>query len=189
MRLLVGNNRGTLLAELEPNIKQVSWRLNDVGKLVFEISQKDVKATEEILRYGNRLLVEFDNGLPNWVGMIDPPRDWNNGIITVNVYSGEYVLGTRQTDRGRYFTDGSVGYIFEKLISEANEVEDTGIALGSIYGGGDGHWPDYHFDNLLKIIRDSLCSRLSTYEWNITGSVSGGVIGMAANLYERKGER
>lgn len=186
-RLQVGNTTGALLAELEPNIRQVSWRLNDVGKMVFEIAKGNEKATEEILRYGNKVLVEFDNGLPNWVGMIDPPRDWNRGIITVTAYSGEYILGTRQTDRGRYFSDASVGYIFGQLIEEANAVESMGVELGNVYEGGDGHYPDYHYDNLLKIIRDSLCSRLSDTDWDVTGSVSGGRIVMQANLYERKG--
>lgn len=187
MRFLVGDVTGALLAELEPSVREVSWRLNDVGKVVFELSRKDAKASEVNLRFGNRVLIQWDNGLPNWAGMIDPPMEWNNGIIKCTAYSAEYILGTRQTDQGRYFTDASVGYIFSSLISEANAVEDMGISLGSVYEGGDGHYPDYHFDNLLEIIRDSLCKRLSDYDWDVTGSESGGRISLAANLYERKG--
>ena len=187
MRFLVGDVSGTLLAELEPEVKGVSWRRNDVGKVLFEVARKNAKAREEILRFGNRVLIEFDNGLPNWAGMMDPPMEWSGGVIKCTAYSAEYILGTRQTDQGRYFTDASVGYIFSHLIEEANAVESMGIELGSVYEGGSGHYPEYHFDNLLGIIRDSLCKRLSEFDWDVTGSESGGRISLAANLYERKG--
>jgi hypothetical protein len=187
IRFLVGDVSGTLIAELECDIGPVSWRLNDVGSVKFGVARTSSKATSDFLKYGNRVLIEFDNGLPNWTGIIDPPREWNKGMIQCTAYSAEYILGFRQTDKGRYFSDASVGYIFEHLISESNLVEDTGIAVGSVYYGGDNHWPDYHFDNLLKTIRESLCDRLSDYDFEVVGSESGGRISLTANLYERKG--
>jgi len=187
IRFVVGDNAGVLKAELEVGVGPLSWRLNDVGKVQFQISSLDAKATEDNLRFGNRVLVEFDNGLPNWVGMIDTPRTWENGVITCTAYSGEYILGTRQTDRGRYFSDQTVGIIYQALIEDANTVEDTGIGIGKVWEGGPGHYPEYHFKNLLAIIRESLCGNLSDYDFDVTGSVTAGKISLSANLYERKG--
>lgn len=186
-RVLIGNSSGTLLAEIQPDLGPVSWRLNEVGRVQFAMTARDTKATEEILRFGNRIFIEFDSGLPNWVGVIDTPREWNSRIILCNAYSGEAILGTRQTDRGRYFSDQTVGEIYQALIDEANSVSDTGITIGDIWKGGASHYPEYHYKNLLAIIRESLCGALSEYDFDVTGSLSGGKITMQANLYERKG--
>lgn len=188
MRLLIGNTTGTLIGELEVNVGPISWRLNQIGRLQFTIERGNAKATSDMLRYGNRVCAQFDNGLPDWGGVIDTPRDWSYGIIQANVYSAEYVLGWRTTDRGRYFTSASVGYILRKLIEEAQAEENLGISIGEIWYGGEVHSPDYHLDNVLKIVQDSVCDRLSTAEFEIVPSVSNGQIIFTANLYERLGE-
>lgn len=187
VRVLVGDLSGTILAEIEPDLGALSWRLNEVGTFSFTIARNDSKATAEILRFGNRVLVEFDNGLPNWGGVIDPPRDWRDNRITVNCYSGEYLLGLRTTDKGRYFSGQDVGYIFSALINEANAVRATGVTVGSVWGGGPSHYPEYHYKSLLEIVRESICDRLSSCEFDVTAVESGGVIRFQANLYERKG--
>lgn len=187
IKLIVGDKSGTQVAELEAEIGPVSWRLNDIGRVQFALSKKDAKATQTNFQYGNRVLVQFDNGLPNWVGVIDTPRDWAVAKVTANAYSGEHILGTRQTDRGRYFSDQTVGEIYRALIDEANGVADMGITIGSVWEGGAGHYPEYHFKNLLQIVRESLCATLSDYDFDVTGSLVGNKIAMAANLYERKG--
>lgn len=177
-----------MVAELEPRVESVSWRLNDVGRATFVLSVLDAKATEAYLRFGNRVYLTFDNGLPPWGGVIDPPRVWRgDGTVEIAAYSGEYILGFRQTDRGRYFSAASVGYIFSALINEANSVWNTDIAVGDVWAGGDGHFPSYHFANLLKKMKDSLCSRLSSADFAVLATESGGAVSFAAHLYERRG--
>lgn len=187
IKLVVGDKTGTQVAELEAEIGPVSWRLNDVGRVQFALSKKDAKAIQANYQYGNRVIVQFDNGLPNWVGVIDTPRDWGQAKVTANAYSGEYILGTRQTDRGRYFTNQTVGEIYRGLIDDANGVADMGITIGNVWEGGPGHYPEYHFKNLLQIVRESLCATLSDYDFDVTGELTGNKITMRANLYERKG--
>ena len=110
--LKVASRSGRILAELKANIRSISWRLNKVGKVEFEVSTLDPKAAETNLRYGNRVLFEFENGLPNWGGVIEPPRTWDRGVIKVTALSGEQLFKFRTTDKGRYFTNASVGAIF-----------------------------------------------------------------------------
>lgn len=185
-RLLVGDRFGRVLGEVTGDLGPVSWVLGGVGKLTFNMPM--ALATEQIYRYSNRVLVQFDNGLPAWGGIIDPPREWDGGLVTATAYSAEYLLGTRQTDKGRYFSGAGVGYIFRALIEETNAIEDTGISVGQVWGGGEAHYPDYHLDGLLdNIIKTSLCGRLSTADWGITAQESGGVISFTANLWERRG--
>jgi hypothetical protein len=186
-RVLVADRVGKILAEIEPELGPVSWRLNGVGKLGFSLSRTDPKATEDNLRFGNRILVQFDNGLPNWGGVIDPPRNWDGLHVEVTAYSGEYLLGLRQTDRGRYFSNATVGYIFEKLILEANAVFATGIMFGSAWTGGELHSPELHFKNLLAFIQDSLCGRLESADIAIVAGEIAGSITFTAYLWERRG--
>lgn len=186
-RVLIGDRTGKIVAEVSPALGPVSWRLNNVGRATFVMAKTDPKATADVLCYGNRVLIEFDNGLPSWGGVIDPPRKWSESGIEVTAYSGEYLLGLRQTDYGRYFSGATVGHIFERLIVEANEVWPTGVTVGSAWGGGDPHSPEYHFGNLLDKIRDSVCRRLSTADFEIVPSLASGVITFTAYLYERRG--
>ncbi|MGD8753260.1 MAG: hypothetical protein PVG14_17630 [Anaerolineales bacterium] len=188
MRIIVGDNSGRKIGEIEGNVEELSWRLNDIGRARITLSTKDPKSKQDHLRYGNRILVLFENGLPNWGGMIDPPRQWANGLVTVTAYSGEYILGTRTTDKGRYFDDATVGYIFERVILEANADEPMGITVGDVWGGGHPPGPDYHFKDLLWIIRESICGRMSTADFAILASESGGKIVFTANLYQRRGQ-
>lgn len=186
-RFLVGDRTGKIIAELEPDVGPVSWRLNDIGRCQFAIARNNSKATETNLRYGNRILLEFDNGLPVWGGIIDTPRVWENDIITCNAYSGEYVLTFRQTDRGRYFNGATVGDIFQAVIGETNEQLTLGLNLGQVWTGGDTHSPDYHFANLYNIVQDSICTRLSNADFDVTASEVEGKIIFTANLHQRKG--
>ena len=187
VRVLVGDVYGRILAEIEPDVGAVTSRLNAVGQCTFSLAKTDSKALEENLHFGNRILVQFDNGLRDWGGIIDPPRDWGLANVTCTAYSGEYIFGMRQTDKGRYFSGATVGAIYQSLIDEANAQRDMGIALGSVWTGGEGHSPDYHFKNLLDIFQDSLCDRLSDADFDVTASEASGKIVFTANLYERKG--
>jgi len=186
-RLVVGDRFGTVLTELQSDIEFASWRKNNIGQLKFTIADTDSKATATNLRFGNRVLIEFDNGLPNWGGLIDPPRTWQDGKIIVTAYSGAYLFKYRTTDKGRYFTNQSVGEIFTALINEANVIEDTGVEIGLIWDGGTNHSPDYHFKNLFEIFQKSLTSRLSTGDFEFIPTIIDGKIKFIANFYESRG--
>ena len=186
-RFIVGDKSGTTLAELSPDIGTIPWRLNKVGKVKFSLAVTDPKATQDNLRLGNRVLIEFDNGLPNWGGVIDVPRKWDGSNIVCRAYSGDYLFKYRTTDKGRYFSGASAGTIFQKLIQETNAVENTGVVIGDIYTGGSGHSPSYHFKNLLDIFQKSLTKRLSTSDFDFIPSESGGRIIFTANFYQSKG--
>src|SRR4030042_6489085 len=95
-RVLVAERVGRILGGREPELGPVSWRLNDVGRLTMRLARADPKATEDNLRFGNRILVEFDNGLPNWGGIIDPPRHWDGLHIGARAYSAEDRVGWRR---------------------------------------------------------------------------------------------
>lgn len=185
-RVLIGDRTGRIIAEVEPLVGPVSWRLNNVGRATLRFAKTDPKCTEDNLRFGNRVLIQFGNGLPDWGGVIDPPRDWTDESVMATAYSGESLLAMRQTSKLQSFSAATTGYIFQSLIEAANAVAATGITIGSIWNAGNVHSPEYHFDNLLKIIGDSLAERLGG-DFAVLAAESGGYIVFTGNFYERRG--
>lgn len=100
-----------------------SWLLNDVGQCVFSLSVRDPHCTERNLRYGNLVLVQ-SAGLPDWVGVIDPPRGRNYGSVTVTAYSAEYLLKLRLATNVSSAAAAS-GVLFQKLITGFSEKGGT----------------------------------------------------------------
>lgn len=132
-------------------------------------------------------MIQFDNGIPDWGGVFELPRTWGEGDITLTAYSGAYLLALRRTDKGRYFTNATVGEIFTAVINDANAVADMGIAIGDVWGGGDVHSPDYHFDSLYEIVTSSICGRLSAADFDVAPVLTDGRLSFVAHLYERRG--
>lgn len=186
MHVTVFRRTGEAVGEMRPHISEVTWRHNDFGRVKFSLATS--VATKKLLQFGNRMLIEFDNGLPNWGGVIDVPRDWRGGEVECTAYGGEYLLSLRRTDRGRYFSSAPVGTIAQKLVNEANAIRDTGLTVGEVWPGGDLHSPEYHFKNLYDIFTQSLFGRLSTAAFDVVPSLGDeNNIVFTLNVYERRG--
>ena len=186
-QVLTGNKSGTIIAEIEPDISEITWRKNAVGRTRFAISTTDPKATKETLKFGNKILIQFENGLPNWGGIIDPPRTWGEGKIYCDAFSGEKIFDYRTTDKGRYFQGSTIGEIYSALIGEANIIEHMGVSLGDIWDGGSSHSPSYHYKKLLDIFQKSLTSKLSNADFYVKAIEENGSINFYADLYESRG--
>jgi len=182
--VLVGDQFGRVIGELDGDVVGVAWKLNDYGQARIVLPRTGATATERLLRPGNRVLIQFGNGLPDWGGMLDLPRKWKDGRIEVVAYSGERILVDRVTDRGRYFSGVTAGAIFRALLSEA---APSGVEIGDVWTGGELHGPDYHYRQLYDIFTKSLSSRIEAADWNVTARLFQGRIAFSANYYERRG--
>jgi hypothetical protein len=186
-RLLVADVTGRVLAELRPKIERVSWELNGVGSLALTLSRTDGKCREDLLRFGNRVFLEFDNGLPAWGGVLTDSREWFVGGVTVAALSAEALFGWRRTARERVFENATAGAILQTVIEDANAVRPTGLAAGSIWYGGQGYSVEYHWDrvdDVVKALRETLSTGGAA---DVTAAESAGYIRFLVNLYERRG--
>lgn len=166
-RCTVYDRQGALIDELSPAVESVVWRMCGMGRAGFSLAWSDSKCTAENLALGNRVLFEFDNGLPDWGGIIDPPRniDGQSRTVTVSVYTGEKLLDWRVTDFGRYFDGQYPGYIVSALITEENLEYPTGISIGSAVSAGEVRTLEYHHHDLLVRLDDMV--RLTGQEYQI----------------------
>lgn len=186
MRTLIADQFGVVRDELTIDLASVSWVLNGIGRVQFRIAASDAKATPENLQPSNRVLIQFANGLPDWGGVIDLPRVWDNGIMTVNAYSIEHLLQYRLTDRSTAFDGAPAGAILARVLQEMNATQPEGITLGQIWLGGQAHHPRYNYKNIWQIV-DSIHG-MEKCDIVFRPVFSGGRITFIANLLERWGE-
>jgi hypothetical protein len=189
IRLLVGDKSGRVLTSLRPDIRRVSWRFNALGQLSFALARTDEKLQEHYLRFGNRILLQFDNGLPPWGGVIGGTYDWNDAEVVFQAISGEALLFRRLTARQRRFDDATVGAIALALLTEADAIAPTGVRPGRIWSGGQGHFPEYHYKSLGDALHDSLVENLSAESFDVSAREEAGTIVFELNLYGARGER
>lgn len=184
-RLLVADITGTVLTEIKPRLEKVSWVLNDVGGLSFVMAKTDPKLQERYLRFGNRVFLEFDNGLQAWGGVLTGAREWSESEVAIEARSGKELLRWRQTGRNQVFSGATAGTILQTVLSEANAAASTRLETGTIYRGGVGYSLEYHYDNLWDVAQE--LTDLSGVVVDVTAREEGGVVIFSVNLYERKG--
>ena len=185
VQFLIFDSSGSSLVEVEPKIESVAWRLNRAGRVKFSMGYADPKCTRSNLRPGNRVLLRFDNGLPNWGGVLDFPRKRGAGGVACTAYGAEHLLSWRVTAKSRYFDGALPGYIFSTLITEESADWPTGIVSGDIASGGTERYLEYHYHDLLERIED--LQRLTGHDFYIAPNYSGGTLGFRANWYTRRG--
>ena len=86
VQITVTNYHGVPLGELAADVESVTWLLNEAGRARLDVPNPGTAA--ELIQFGNRVLIEFDNGLADWTGYIDPPRRWRYGSAMLTVYGG-----------------------------------------------------------------------------------------------------
>jgi hypothetical protein len=185
-RTLIGDHFGRVLAEVNPTMSTLQWKLNDVSKVNLTISRTDPQVVEYNFLPGNRIFIEPGNGLPPWGGILDPPETWTVDELKTTAYSGEEVLRHRQTDRGRYFLDASPGFIFRSVITEALDRAPMNLAIGTVENVKSQHSPEYHLKDLLYICQNSLVRIADTDFW-VQPTLDDGKINFTAHLYAYRG--
>lgn len=186
VRVIIFNRSGEALVEIEPAIESIAWANNREASASFFLRYNDPKCTENNLRFGNRVLVQFENGLPAWGGVIDPPLSQTPTGVRFTAYTASRLFRYRVTDKNRTYTD-SPGGIFRELIITANNVESTGIILGNIYDGGTISSRNWHHDRIYnQIIR---LADISGEDFSLDPSYPDSVGGLSflANWYVSKG--
>jgi hypothetical protein len=166
---------------------EYSWVRNKFGTCSFDLSLNDFKATRKYMEFGVLLFIE-NATLGNWGGVIDPDEDWNqDGTISKNAYSGEYLLTFRRSPMNQLFRDASAGGLFKQFIDEANKAQDLLIREGSIWRGGTAAEDTMDAKDFYTHAKALAENR--NYDWCIEPALdSAGRLYFRANFYERRGE-
>jgi hypothetical protein len=172
---------GVPLTDIKASGKR-SWLLNDIGQAEFSMATSNVKCNEEYLQFGNYLYIANDK-LPPWVGIIDPPRTWHTGFVTITAYEVPHILKYRVAKFGETLT-GAAGDIVNQLISAANQQSDTLIRAGYVFNGGISRQETIKDTVFTSIQR--LQSR-SGNDWSMRPDASSGQLVIYLDWLERAG--
>lgn len=186
VRTLIFDKTGSAIADIEPEYKSVAWRLNNVGVAKFWMSYADAKCTPEILASGNRILISFENGLPDFGGVIDYPRRRDLAGVGITGYTAEKMLDWRVTAQAQYFTTETAGDVFRGLINAENAERPMGIQVGDIETQGTPRTLEYHYHDLLKRAKD--LAKLTGQDFHISSTYTSGNLQFSANWYAQRGE-
>ncbi len=186
MRVQIGDRFGKIIAELLPDVAPLSWILNDIGKTALTLARTDAQATAENLQVGNRVYIDFENGLPPWGGVLDLPRCWSAGTVSVTCYDITQLLKYRCTEKNDSFYGRPVGVIFQELLQREEAQDPLGIVLGAVWLGGHPHWPRYHYKSLWYVLDYSL-RRMEKCDFQFTPYVENGYIKFRADLFQAAG--
>ena len=183
-RISIYDKSGQWLTEVNATFNRV-YKLNEFGMGTFTLSTDDDKCREDYLQFGNYIYAEHDK-LPSWGGMIDTPRQWGHGKVTITAYSGEYILTTRITKRNTTLS-GQWGTIFQELIETTIDAPNLNIIkIGSIFGGGKSTKQNYRFESLYEASKK--LAKESGQDFDILPVIDdNGRLFFEANWYERKG--
>lgn len=119
----IADEEGDFIGRLVGEPGAVSWRTDGYGRMTLAMPPQEAARRAELIEFGRRALVKWDNGLPPWVGVIDVPRENVPGRTTVNLYSMEYTLGWSLTERNDVYSSemerNTPDYILSRLLVNA----------------------------------------------------------------------
>jgi hypothetical protein len=170
------------LTEIDSATTPRSWILNDVGRCEFSMSLLDPKTTESILQYGNLVhvvhiptvntendvVISVNGQLPDWTGVILPPRVWNSTVLNCAAYSAEALLTFRPMPFETI--SGTPAVMFKRILELANQAPSSVTILPG------------RIEDISKTFTDDL--RNSAYEhivslikkagmtWSVTGEIN-----------------
>lgn len=185
VQTLIFDRAGFHPVDIQPQWEYVTWRLNDIGVAKFSLPYEDENCTLDVMRPGNRILVRFENGLPDFGGVLDFPRRRTSTGVQVTAYSAEHLLTWRETARDKSFTSTPPGTIFQTLLEEADSIRSTGIAIGGIYAGGTARTEAYHYHQLWEVIPE--LQRLSGEDFYLSPFYYRGRLTFIASWYHSRG--
>lgn len=180
-RITIYNNGGVPLTDIRASVIR-SWVLNGIGQAEFEIAYTDTKCRRAYLEFGNLIKIEHTH-LPDWVGVIDTPRQWREGKVLIRAYEMGKLLMWRISPASLKIT-GTAGDLVTQLLQIANEQGDTTLRIGDVYGGG-GNREETLGDTIFTHL-DGIQKRTG-FEWTITPDSDGGSLTCNLNWHYKTG--
>ena len=93
--ITVADRDGRILGELWGQLEGVNWRMDGYGQAALLAPPDLARDRPWLIEHGNRVLIEFENGLEPWGGVIDLPRETSAYSARVQMYQAAYVFNWR----------------------------------------------------------------------------------------------
>ena len=144
----VGDRGGTIIGELAGMLESVSWATDGYGMASLVMPLQDALRAGPLLGFGNRVFIEFSNGLAPWGGVVDAPRETTLGQMRLQFYEAAYLLNWRLTPRMAVYTGSEARPAADVLL---DLVRPSGLALSYDFAAAEGGAVgdvEFHYDTL-----------------------------------------
>jgi hypothetical protein len=180
MLVIVLDGAGRPLGELQTHgaVESVVWRVDGHATAPMTLAPSIMDDKPGLLAVGNRVLIRFSNGLPDWGGVIDPPIEYSSRAIRTTFYSAEYMFGWPLTPRYADYTGARARTprgIMVDLMTYVETPARYGIRPPGVWSGADLGEPTvettYSFETLTSAFGKlrELDSRLHWYVRPLAG--------------------
>lgn len=170
---------GIPLTDISANVFR-SRQIAGPSEAWFEIATNENACKDEFLRFGNILVVEHDT-LPQWVGFIDFPREWNDGKVKVNAISAEIIMDWRMC-LPTLLEGYTASNCIRAIIAQCNQWPGLKLFEGSIDDANAGPARNWVIGGKAS---DMMLN--TNAEWDITAAEVGGVLRLYVNAYKSMG--
>lgn len=129
IQVLLGDADGRISREIRPKVGAVSWEINSPGGGSFQIPVGMAQELGALLRQGNRVLLQFDNGLPGWAGIITGSAEWDakSGMVTYMTVGLAEVFSWRLTAPVMTYIGATVESVIGELVASVD-----GMSMGEV---------------------------------------------------------
>lgn len=187
VQVLVASPAGLVIGELRTRVEAVSWQYRGEGEAVLPVGRTAAMFSEEMLGIGNRVLMRFSNGLPDWGGIIAAAPEWDVAGVMVTVAQAKRLFSRRKTGWLRKFVGVTGAAVFRALIEEANARAALNVLIGTLPAGGSEYDLEYGSEFLGDVF-DDLVELYDADDWDVTAELGGGRIEFTAQLYSLRGQ-
>lgn len=180
-RTVVYSPLGVALTDLDVDVFR-SWKLNGYSEAQMLVAVNDAKAKEEFLRFGNFVYIR-DEKLPDWVGIINPPRKWSAQYVEINLVSAEIILDWRIPPLR--IPNNPLGLMLRQILSHANQQGGIPILPGVIWDNAPTG---------VYVLEEKVSDFLTRWverrgvDWDVSAEEKAGQLRLYVNMYEKRGE-
>lgn len=177
---LVGDAQGRLLGELRAELGGASWEYDGPGGASLTVGRRGM--TEAMLRFGNRVLLHFGNGLPDWVGVLTGAREWSGSGVKVQAAGLRSLLARRVTGAEQRYEAVGVDVIIGDMLALV-----SGLAVDVFPGTTVGVTGVWNYAQVDEVVERALL--VEDWLMDVRGALTGDVIGGVARVYKRRSRR
>ena len=146
--LYVADASGTIIGEMAGSLESVSWATDGYGMATLILPLSAALAYGPLLEFGNRVCIEFSNGLQPWGGVIDVPRETTLGRMRLQMYEAGYLMNHLLTDAQEVYL-GSEARPAPAILVDL--VSKSGLGVGLELAAREDGVPveaEFHYDTL-----------------------------------------
>lgn len=156
--------------------------LGVIGQCEFSTSLRDIQTTQRNFEIGCYLLVR-ETGLPDWIGVFYPPRNWGDFTMRPTAYQAARVLTWRPTPYA--VITGTPSQLFTQIIQLTNAIPENEkqIDLGTIDGANTTACTEQLADHAYAHIQ--AIAAANGQDFDISYTVGAGGLRLKANWYNK----